>query len=146
MRFQALCTCEKVIVDKREVHSLINLIQNVEIETSPDIPKNAVGPNQWCIYTMWVPATEDVGRKFEQVYQVYWPDGEKFYESRFEFTQSNQDIQQITFGLTGFPVGQSGRLRIITWLDHDGHRVSEILETSINVKHIPQPAQRTSPS
>lgn len=145
MRFQALCTCEKVIVDKREVHSLINLIQNVEIETSADIPKNAVGPNQWCIYTMWVPSAEDVGRKFEQVYQVYWPDGEKFYESRFEFTQSNEDIQQITFGLTGFPVGQSGRLRIITWLDRDGHRISEILETVINVKHIPQQAPRTSP-
>src|SRR5208282_3120547 len=131
MRPQALCTCEKVIVDKREVHSLINLIHNVEIEASADMPKNAVGPNQWCIFTMWVPSSEDVGRKFEQAYQVYWPDGGKFFEGRFEFTQENEEIQQITFGLIGFPVGQPGRLRIITWLDRDGHRISDILETAI---------------
>jgi hypothetical protein len=140
MQFVALCTCEKVIIDKRGAHSLINLMLNAEIQATAEqqIPRNAVVPTQWFIYTMWVPSSEDIGKKFEQVYQVYWPDGEKFTENRFEFTQPDDSVQQVTFGFVGFPVGQTGKLRIVTWLDQAGHRVSDLIETSIRVKHVPQ--------
>src|SRR6266436_8603486 len=142
MKFLALCTCERIIIDKQGAHSLINLMLNAEIQVpqQQQIPANAVVPNQWFIYTMWAPSAEDVGRKFEQVYQVYWPDGEKFSENRLEFTQPDESVQQVTLGLVGFPVGQAGKLRIVTWLDHGGHSVSEIIEASINVKHSPQQA------
>ena len=89
---------------------------------------------------MWMPSGEDVGKDFEQVYQVYWPDGEKFVENRLEFTQPDETVQQVTLGVIGFPVGQVGKLRIVTWLDHHGHRVSDLIEAGINVKHKPQHA------
>ena len=144
MKFLALCTCDRVIIDKRGGHSLINLIMNAEVQTSAEpIPRNAVGPTQWFIYTMWVPSPEDVGEKFEEVYQIYWPDGEKFAEHRLEFTQPDDSVQQVTFGFYGLPVGQSGKVRIVTWLDKKGHCVSDIIETSINIKHVPQQSGRT---
>ena len=139
MKFLALCTCDRVIIDKRGAHSLINLMLNAEVQTGTgEIPRNALAPTQWSIFSMWVPSPEDVGEMFEQVYQVYWPDGEKFSESRFEFTQPDETVQQVTFTFYGLPVGQPGKLRIVTWLDKKGYRVSDIVETSINVKHLPQ--------
>ena len=139
MKFLALCTCERVIIDKQGAHSLINLMLNAELQATPEqVPRNAVAPTQWFAYSMWIPSPEDVGEKFEQVYQIYWPDGEKFIEHRMEFTQPDETVQQVTFGFYGLPVGQPGKLRIVTWLDKKGHRVSDLVETSINVKHQPQ--------
>lgn len=147
MKFLALCTCDRVIIDKRGAHSLINLMLNAEIQTGAEpIPRNAVGPAQWFIYSMWVPSPQDVGEKFEQVYQIYWPDGEKFSEHRFEFSQPDESVQQVTFGFYGLPVGQSGKVKIVTWLDKKGHRVSDVIETSINVKHVPQQATDSVPA
>jgi len=146
MKFLGLCICEKVIVDKQGVHTLVNLMFNAEIQRPPDqqIPPNAVAPNQWFIYTMWTPSTEDVGRKFEQVFKIYWPDGEEFSEQRLEFTQPDSSVQQVTLSIFGFPIGQAGKLRIVTWLDHAGHRLSELVETGINVKHSLQANSRSS--
>lgn len=148
MKFLALCTCERVIIDKQGAHSLINLMLNAELQTSPEqVPRNAVAPTQWFIYTMWTPSAEDVGKRFEQVYQVYWPDGEKFTENRMEFTQPDESVQQVTFGFYGLPVGQAGKLRIVTWLDQEGgHRVTDIVETSIRVKHLPLQAATPVPA
>ncbi|SRR6266705_3443325 len=148
MKLLALCTCERIIVDKQGSHSLINLMLNAEIQVpqQQQIPANAVAPNQWFIYSMWIPSPEDVGRKFEQWYQVYWPDGEKFTENSIEFTQPDESIHQVTLQVMGFPLGQPGRLRIITWLDQGGHRVSDIIETSILVKHLPQQTASSIPA
>lgn len=147
MKFLALCTCDRVIIDKNGAHSLINIMLNAQLQAgSEQIPRNAVAPTQWVIYSMWIPSPEDVGQEFEQVYQVYWPDGEKFHESRLEFTQPNESVQQVTFTVLGLPVGQPGKLRIVTWLDKKGHRVSDIVETSINVTHLAQQTASSIPA
>jgi hypothetical protein len=86
---------------------------------------------------MWIPSPEDVGEQFEQVYQIYWPDGEKFSETRTGFPPTDETVQQVTFGFYGLPVGQPGKVRIVTWLDKKGHRVTDIIETSIRIKHLP---------
>jgi hypothetical protein len=146
MRNLALCTCEKVIIDKQGAHSLINLILNAEIQHVGEIPPNAVSSSQWFIYVMWVPAPEDVGEKFEEFFQIYWPDGEKFFEGSLEFTQPDESVQQVSYSLIGFPVGQIGNLRILTWLDKRGNRVSDVIETNIRVKHPPQQVASTVPA
>jgi hypothetical protein len=122
-------------------------MMNAEVQTGTEqMPRNALAPAQWSVFSMWIPSSEDVGEKFEQVYQVYWPDGEKFSENRFEFTQPDETVQQVTFTFYGLPVGQPGKLRIVTWLDNKGHRVSDIVETSIDVKHVPQQATSSIPA
>jgi hypothetical protein len=34
----------------------------------------------------------------------------------------------------------------VTWLDNKGHRVSDIVETSIDAKHVPQQATSSIPA
>jgi hypothetical protein len=91
---------------------------------------------------MWKASSDEVGKKVEQVYQIYWPSGEKFSEENVEFVVDST-IQQITLDLVGFPAGQPGDLRVVTWLFHMGDRVSDIVETSIRVTHA---ARQTSTS
>jgi len=145
MKCTALLACEKIIIDKDGAHSLINvmlsaavLLQQQEPGGEPQrvpMPINAVMPTQWWIYSVWVPVPEDVGGSFEQVYQLYWPNGEKFAESRLDFVQKDGRPQQTSFYYMGFPVGQVGDLKIVSWLDSHGQRVSEILETRVHVEH-----------
>jgi len=146
MKFLALCPCEKIIFDKRETPSLITLIQNVEIsivqeaESSVEFPLNAVVPKEWFIYTRWQSSDEDVGKNFEQVFQVNWPDGEKFIEQRVQLKPivKDDDLQQSSLQLMGFPAGQPGLIEIATWLDSDGHRMSDIIKCTVRVKHTPK--------
>jgi hypothetical protein len=91
---------------------------------------------------MWKASSDEVGKKVEQVYQIYWPSGEKFSEENVEFVVDST-IQQITLDLVGFPAGQPGDLRVVTWLFNMGDRVSDIVETSIHVTHA---ARQTSTS
>lgn len=138
MKFLALCPCERVIVDKDGQHSLINIIRGFTIEpATPTMSRTAVAPREWSIYTMWRAGPEDIGRTFEQWYQIYWPDGEKFSEENFDFI-ADSDIQQVTLDLVGFPAGQVGDVRIVSWLFLAGHRVSDLIEASIRVTHAPR--------
>jgi hypothetical protein len=146
MKCIALLTCEKAIVDKEGAHSLINvmLIANVERQQVQEgqppedisIPHDAVAPMHWWVYTLWLPSSEDVGKAFEQMYQVFWPNNEKLAESALLFTQENEAMQQTTFTIGGFPIGQQGKIRVVTWLHFEGLRVSEMAETYITVNHI----------
>jgi hypothetical protein len=145
MKSTALLACEKLIVDKDGAHSLINVMHSAAVVLQPQklgdvpqripIPSDAVVPNQWWIYSVWMPSLQDVGGSFEQVYQLYWPSGEKFAENRLAFTQKDHRLQQTSFYYVGFPVGQPGNLRIVSWLDREGQRVSDIIETYVRIDH-----------
>jgi hypothetical protein len=136
--------CEKVIIDGRGAPSIITIMQNAHIDTIPGaepqaIPPNAVMPKEWYFFSSWFPSSDEVGKNFEQVYQVYWPNGEKFSEARSEFTVQDE-TQYNTLYMQGLPVGQQGDVKIVTWLDHNGHKVSELVERILRIKYGPAPA------
>jgi hypothetical protein len=146
MKCHALLTCDKLIIDKDGAHSLINVIlhahvgeQQLQTDTgewvSIPIPPKAVNPNQWWIYTLWEPSHEDVGGSFEQIYQLYWPNGEKVSESRLSFKQKDEAMQQTSYFYLGFPIGQEGKVRILTWIESKGERTSDIAETHVLITH-----------
>jgi hypothetical protein len=155
MKCTALLTCEKIIVDKDGAHSIINVMLNAEIllqqmaETGsalaapipPDtpvipIPPDAVAPQIWWIYSIWQPSPEDVGKSFEQAYQVYWPNSDdKFMDQRINFALKDERAMQTTFHIGGLPIGRVGKIKVVTWLDYQGHRVTEVSETYFNIKH-----------
>ena len=146
MKCLALLTCDKVIIDKDGAHSLINVMLSAAVtlqESEPgetpkdiEIPPNAVSPNQWWIYAQWEPSSDDVGKSFKAVYQVFWPNGEKLIENNLSFTQIDDRVQQTTFYVGGFPVGQKGAVKVTTWLDSaEGRRVSDVAETHIVIEH-----------
>jgi len=145
MKCRALLACDKIIVDKQGAHSLINVMAHAIVWAQQQlpgqepqdipIPPNAVSPQQWWIYTFWTMSPAEDGQSFEQVYQVYWPNGEKLMENRLPFKQQGDKPQQTTYFIGGFPVGQEGAVKIVTWLDSHGTRVSDIEETVVFVSH-----------
>ena len=149
MNCKALLICEKVIIDKEGAHSLINIMLNASIklqETVPgalprdiDIPSNTVAPNQWWIYTLWEPSVEDVGQSFVQIYEIYWPNGEKLTANKLElrFVQENDKLQQSSFFVAGFPIGQQGKVKVVTWLESpSGVTKTGKLENYVRIEHL----------
>jgi len=142
MKCVAILPCEKIIIDKAGAHSIINVMLQAEVgvksmdpnKTPADFPKDAIAPNQWWIFTVWMPASQDVGKEFEQVYQVYWPNGDKVLEGRLPFVQKDSTFQQTSYSILGLPVGQVGDLEIKTYLDSHGHCVTDIAETRLRIK------------
>jgi hypothetical protein len=157
MKFLALCPCDRIIFDKRDTPSLISIIQNVDIafqaigeagQVKPEekVPANAVVPKEWFIYSRWEASAEDVGKHFEQLWEVYWPNGDKFTEHTIPLKPILKDdhIQHSSLQLMGFPAGQEGMLKVATWLNLDGNQVSPIIDTSIRIKHLPAPSVTNS--
>jgi hypothetical protein len=146
MKCLALLACEKVIIDKDGAHSIINVMLNAEIslqliaEPGKAIPPVTVPPNaltgtMWWIYSIWEPSQDDVGKPIEQVYKVYWPSGEHLLEGRLPYALKDDSMNQTTFSIAGFPIGQQGKVKIVTWLESEGKRFTEDAETFVSVKH-----------
>jgi hypothetical protein len=149
MKCIALLPCEKLIIGKDGAHSIINVMTSSKVELrlqtqagqpvqhkNIPVPSITVMPMHWFIYTLWNPSAEDVGKSFEQVYQLYWPSGEMVGEpSRLRFQQKDDLLHQVNFSIFGFPIGQVGRIRIVSWLDSEGQRASEVVETYVQVAH-----------
>src|SRR5262249_26281326 len=103
------------------------------------IPQNAVLPKEWYIFSAWEPLQDEMGAQFEQVFQIFWPNGEKFSEARSVFKVSDS-WQYNTLQLMGFPVGQEGNLRVVTWIDNAGQPISDLVECRVRIHHGPAPA------
>lgn len=155
MKCAALLVCDRVIIDKNGAHSLINVMTMAAISAEAGnppvpvaLPPTAVSPQPWWIFTQWMISSADVGKEFVQHYQVLWPNGEKFAESKLPFVQQNDKPQQTTFFIYGLPVGQKGFIKIFTWLESDEKVVSEKLETYVEITYgeDPTPAGQWTPS
>jgi hypothetical protein len=150
MRLLVLCPCERVIFDKRETPSLISLIQNMDVafeltaEGQKIDPKKIVFPKEWVLYSRWESSGEDVGKIFEQTWQIHWPDGEKFAEHKMMLKPVTQgdNINQSYVQLSGLP-GQPGVIKISTWLSHESQQVSEVFIVHVTLRHIPFPEGMT---
>jgi hypothetical protein len=145
MKCVALLPCEKIIVDKEGASSLITVISNLKTKLQKveaghpaeqlEIMSNAVMPMTWWIYTQWDPNQDDIGKQFEQMYQVFWPNGDKLLETSLQFTQEDERKKESSFYIVGLPVGQEGKVRILTWLHFEGRRVTDMSETYFRILH-----------
>jgi len=136
--------CEKVIVDESGLASLISLAQEVTVfhkrGTSP--AKNAVGPQQWCIFSLWNQSPGDAGKTFVQVIQILWPDKTEFKTHRQLFTFTHDKPHQLSINITGFPIGQVGPVAVNMWLEIDSQRVTDTFSWIVSLKHEEQAASQ----
>jgi len=147
MRFLALCPCDRVIFDRNGTLSLITIMENFDLSVQTasgekvDIPPTTVVPRDWSIYGRWEASESDDGMTFEQVFEIYWPNGDKFVESRMtmQTIRKEDPTQQTALQLMGFPVGQVGRIKIVTWIEHDKQRMIDPIECTVRVRHVPMP-------
>jgi hypothetical protein len=141
MRFLATCACDKLIVDKIGAHSLINVVSGLDIAMSvpPDapqqIPPSAMLPREWWIFSMWEPRSDEVGKDFEQVIEVYWPNGEKLLDGRLNF-KPDEKVSYNSYQVVGLPIGQEGKIKILTWVESQGSRITEPFAYYITIKYV----------
>jgi hypothetical protein len=145
MRFLSTVACEKVIVDKGGAHTLIEIMSGADIAATPpannpaaELPSNALAPKQWWIFSMWEPNDDDVGKDFEQVYTVYWPNGDKLVDGARASFKMTDRVQYMSFYVFGLPVGQQGKVKISTWVEKAGNRITDPFDYFITIRHIPQ--------
>jgi hypothetical protein len=107
MRLLATCACEKVIIDRVGAHSLIALMSKID------------------------------GKDFEQIIEVYWPNEEKILSGKLKFKpEPNGGNQLLSYSISGFPVGQQGKVKVLTWLERHSNRVTEPFPYYVSVAHI----------
>lgn len=124
----AFLACEKVIIDHRQVPSLISLYQKMQItlQDAP-LPDNALSPTQWNVFALWQHAPEEIGIEFHQRVEVYLPNGQLFAGSEAKFKVISEDSQQSRniFQFFGIPINDEGFIRVATWLNDEVEPRSE---------------------
>ena len=130
--------CDRVLIEDAGQASLIRIIHAVTAtlkDHGKKIPKNAVEPREWAIFTLWKQAAEDRDRLFVQHIQLLWPDKSEFQKMEIEFRFQPDKDQQNRFQIKGFPLGQEGDVTVNMWLEADSKRVGEIYTWTVRVKH-----------
>ncbi len=136
--------CETVIVSQQGNTSVVSVLEQVISTLRPDSPPNAAVPMKWTILSLWHRDEEVEGvKKYDQLVNVYWPNGEKVFdiEQSFEVTNAHSNFRCIGTVLA-FPVGQEGKVLLKTSLRESGgeNEWVEYAQFPINVAHIKQEA------
>lgn len=131
-----LAACEKVIIDRAQIPSLIGIFQGVNIQVTEDMPERAVTQMRWNIFTAWQHDLEELGVEFTQHMEVVTPRGEQFIkgETKFKVTDANDLQSRIGTEINSIPVSDQGHFTVRVWLDNSADSKSEY---KFYLKHLP---------
>ncbi len=137
LKLYACVACEKVIIDQDGVASLIGLFNRI-ILTPPkgqEIPKNAVAPKEWAVFSAWDPEPGDELKEYFFCIQMFYPDKTQFAETY----KNKMNIQlnkrsQVKANMPGFPVGQVGFYTVRTWIEESNEMVAGPIEFKMEVE------------
>jgi hypothetical protein len=129
--------CEKVILAADNVASLISLFSKiiVTVPAETEIPKNAVTPKEWAVFSIWDTDPGDEQKEYMLCTQVLYPDQSQFGEvakSRMKIELNKQT--QMSIQAVGFPIGQVGHYTVRTWIEENTKIVHGPIEFKIEVK------------
>jgi hypothetical protein len=143
MKLLAFVACEKVIVDTTGNASLIVILQgmNVAQATNEPVPHNAVGPKDWALIALWRPSLDEVGKTYDQMFEIFLPDGSSFAKPVLQFSTPNTKTATNTIAMNAIPMGQPGTLIIKAWVEYQGSIISEVADHFIDITHGLPPAQ-----
>jgi hypothetical protein len=135
----ALCTCERIIIDTKGIPSLISVFQRMDLQlTEPTVAEDLVAPARWVVFCLWQLSPDEAGVEFVQHTRILRPNGVLFHETQQSFRlQGDSDFHVRTFiEMNGMIVGQEGTYRIQVWL---GGREGDVRENTFSIRHIPMP-------
>lgn len=115
-----LAACEKVIVDRQGLPSLINIFQrlNVPLQAEP-FPENALIPFPWAIFALWQHADDELNKDFVQHTEIVTSDGKTFatVQTKFRITELDDRQSKNHVVLSGMPVWAEGFITVNVWLE-----------------------------
>jgi hypothetical protein len=113
--------CEKVIIAAdTSIPSLISLFSKITISppTGTEIPRDAVSPKEWAVFSIWDPEPGDEHLEYELCTEILYPDGTRFgTPGRIRIPIQPNHRAQMVVSIMGFPIGQPGEHRIRTWVE-----------------------------
>ncbi|MFZ0771323.1 MAG: hypothetical protein WCA49_06105 [Candidatus Sulfotelmatobacter sp.] len=142
-RLVTLLPCEKVIVDRDGMPSLIALFEHINISVSQgeeivEVPKETVTYHQWAVFSEWKVEEDEIATvdAADQILEVQFPDGSVApIKGRLRFVFNSAGIHRNHQNILGFPIGQQGTYKIRVWLEKDGKPISEIAIREMKVIH-----------
>lgn len=139
--------CEKVIIAADGVASLIGLFSKIIIPVPPEteIPKNAVAPKEWAVFSAWDTDPGDELKKYTLCTQILYPDQSQFAEvvkTKMKVELSKRS--QMNIQILGFPIGQIGQYTIRTWIEENQRRVFGPIEFKIELEMTKQEQPQTA--
>jgi hypothetical protein len=140
-RLVTLLPCEKVIVDRDGVPSLVSLFENLNIAPAAgqivEVPKETITYQQWAVFSEWEISADELSLKAaDQIFEIQFPDGSIApLKGKIPFIFLNPGIHRNHQNIVGFPVGQQGVYLIRVWLEKDGKPISEIGTRQMKVTH-----------
>ncbi|SRR5260221_11704454 len=135
--------CEKAIVAKDDVASLIGLFSKITIATVPgiEILPNAVVPREWTIFSIWDIEPGDELKAYVLCTSITYPDRSQFGElNKIKMNIEANKRSQMVVNVPVFPIGQLGDYVVRTWVEEKDSMVVGPIEFKIRVE-----AQATPP-
>jgi len=154
-RLLAVLPCEKIIVDREGIPSLIALFQQVHAApagtradgTIAPIAPNTITTKEWAVFSEWKPEPDDVGKQVKQVLELQYPDGTVSpVRGKVSFTFINEMPHRNQQNIVGFPIGQQGTYLLRVWLEKDGNRISDVTSYEMGVSHSIPAGHRVTPT
>jgi hypothetical protein len=111
--------CQLALQDPVSGHSLIGVFHEIKIQVSedaPEVPRNAMVPREWAVFSKFALAPEEEGRDYSLLTEVFWPDGTPLASLTVEAAQPTKNGLSFIARLQAFPMGQPGIVRIRTSL------------------------------
>ena len=133
--------CEKVILAKDNVASLIGLFSKIILNLEPgiEIPTHAVTPTQWAVFSIWDLEPGDELKKYVLCTQLLYPDGTQFAEIvKQDMAIEAQKRSQMVVQFIGFPIGQIGEYTVLTWIEEGGQKVLGPIDFKLGVELVRQ--------
>ena len=112
------------------------------VPAETEIPKNAVAPKEWVVFSIWDPEPGDEQRKYVLCTQVIYPDQTQFGQiAKLKIPVESKKRSQMLVQLQGFPIGQAGTLTVRTWVEENDQVVVGPQEFKIELEIIRAAAQ-----
>jgi hypothetical protein len=129
--------CEKAIIGKDDVVSLIALFTKiiVNIPAGTEIPKNAVVPKDWAIFSMWTLEPGDESRDCMICTEIIYPDETPFFPiPKAKMVLEANKKSQVGIQVQGFPIGQEGFYTVRTWVEEGEKTIAGPIEFKLEVQ------------
>lgn len=129
--------CEKVIIGQDNVPSLISLFSKmiVAVPTGSEVPKDAVVPTNWFVFSIWETEPGDEVKKYVLVMRILYPDGTGFGNTAKQpLVIEKGKRAQMTLQVQGMPIGQVGDYTVQTWIEESDRKVVGPIEFKFGIE------------
>jgi hypothetical protein len=137
MKQLVVAPCQTVIQDPESGHSLISVFHGIKVripENAPDPPRDAVIPKEWSIFSKFALEPTEEGEDYALSTDIFWPDGTPFVSNTLAATQPTKKDLCFVVKLQGFPIGQSGIVRVDQTLKSRGKTVCGPINLEIEMQ------------